>query len=242
MRILVTRPEPDASTFKKKLADMGHTAIVSPLMGIKFSKSQLPLNDVQALVVTSRNALRALARSPSLAKAIALPIFTVGAGSGAMAAELGFDRVIHGPASARELVPLIVTRGEPQGRPLLVLRGDRQAFDIKSALQEAGFSVTEKTVYRSVAADALEPEVLEGLKLGTIDGVILMSPRTAEVFVELTGQAGLAEAARHIHYFCLSGAVAKRLGAISPSICHVPANPNAEEMLALIGRMASKSH
>ncbi len=112
----------------------GTLAIAAPLTTITFAKGQIPLNGVQALVVTSKNALRALARSPSLAKAIELPIFTVGPGSGAMAAELGFERIIPGPASARELVPVIAARGEPMGRPLLVLTGDRPAFNMTERL------------------------------------------------------------------------------------------------------------
>ena len=74
MRLLVTRPEPDAAQFKERLAALGHAGLVAPLISIEFAKGQIPLNGVQALVATSRNALRALARSPSLAKAIVLPI------------------------------------------------------------------------------------------------------------------------------------------------------------------------
>ncbi len=242
MRLLITRPEPDATLFKERLAERGHVGVLTPLTTITFAKGQIPLNGVQALVVTSKNALRALARSPSLAKAIELPIFTVGPGSGAMAAELGFDRIIPGPASARELVPVIAARGEPMGRPLLVLTGDRPAFNMTSALQERGFTVGQKVVYRTVAAKALEPGLIDAIRSGDIDGVILMSPRTAEVFVRLTSEAGLAEATRHLHYFCLSPAVAKRLGPISPSNFHVAAVPNSEEMLALVTRLAAKSH
>lgn len=242
MRLLVTRPEPEAATFVARLAELGHSGVSAPLTTVTFAKGQIPLNGVQAIVVTSKNALRALARSPSLAKAIALPIFTVGPGSGELAAELGFERVISGPASARELVALIATRGEPLGRPLLLLTGDRQAFDTKGALEQRGFSVGEKVVYRTVAAEALDPSVAKAIRSGALDGVILMSPYTAEVFVALADAAGVSEAARHLHYFCLSPAVANRLGPISPNNLHVAAAPNSEEMLALVTRLAAKSH
>ncbi|MGQ0673507.1 MAG: uroporphyrinogen-III synthase [Hyphomicrobium sp.] len=242
MRLLVTRPEPDASLLKDKLASLGHVGIVVPLLAIRYSRAQIPLNDIQALVATSRNALRALAGNPVLSKATRLPIFTVGPGTAEMAAELGFERIVPGPASARDLVPVIVSRGEPGGRPLLLLAGDRQAFDLESALEERGFTVLRKIVYRSEAVEALAPGVIADLRDGLVDGVILMSPRTAEVFVELTTAAGLDEAVRGFHYFCLSAAVANRLGVIPPASCHVAEAPNTEELLALIDRMASKSH
>ena len=97
-------------------------------------------------------------------------------------------------------------------------------------------------VYNTVAAESLEPGLIKAIGSGDIDGVILMSPRSAEVFAQLTDEAGLAEATRHLHYFCLSAAVAKRLGPISPSNLHVTAAPNSEEMLALITLLAAKSH
>lgn len=242
MRLLITRPEPDATSMKDRLAAMGHRSVIAPLITIKFSRTQIPLNGIQALVATSRNALRALARSPSLTKAIGIPIFTVGAGSGAMAAELGFDRIVSGASSARELAPLIAARGEPSGRPLLILRGDHQAFDMKAAMEKAGFSASEKIVYRAIAAEALPQEVADDIRRGAIDGVILMSPRTAEVFVTLAEAAGLTKETQLLHYFCLSAAVAKRLGPISPNSCHVAANPSSEELLALVTGLAAKSH
>lgn len=242
MRILVTRPEPDARIFAEKLEELGHEGVVAPLLSVKFSRGQIPLNDVQALVVTSRNALRALSRSPSLTKAVALPVFTVGPGSGEMAAELGFERIVAGPASARDLVPVIAARGEPTGRPLLVLSGDRPAFDIKTALEAHGFKVNEKTVYRSVPAGPLSPKIVQDMRQGRIDGVVLMSPMTAEVFVSLTDEAGLGDVTRHLHYFCISPAVAQRLGSATPYNLHVAAKPTSEEVLALVARMAAKSH
>jgi uroporphyrinogen-III synthase len=242
MRLLITRPEPDATHMKERLAELGHTAILAPIITIKFSRTQIPLNGIQAIVTTSRNALRALARSPSLAKAVDIPIFTVGTGSGAMASELGFERIVSGPSSARDLVPLIAARGEPSGRPLLILRGDHQAFDMKAAVERLGFSAIEKIVYRAIAAVALPDDVAGEIQRGAIDGVILMSPRTAEVFVTLAEAAGLDKDIRLLHYFCLSSAIAKRLGSIAPSSCHVAANSTSEDLLALITGLAAKSH
>jgi uroporphyrinogen-III synthase len=242
MRFLVTRPDPDAAHTIERLRSLGHSGLAAPLLSITFAKGQIPLNGVQALIATSRNALRALARSPSLAQAIKIPIFTVGPNSGAMATELGFETVISGPASARELLALIVARAEPAGRPLLVLRGEPQAFNILAALEERGFSVGEKIVYRSVPAESLPEEAEMAIRRGEIDAVMLMSPVTAATFRALVRQAGLEGEARLLHYLCLSAGVAKSLGSIPPTNLHVAAQPNSEEMLALVERMASKSH
>ncbi len=68
MRLLVTRPEPDASREADKLAARGHEAVLAPLLVIEFvADVALPLEGAQALIVTSRNALaRACHASRSL--------------------------------------------------------------------------------------------------------------------------------------------------------------------------------
>ena len=62
MRLLVTRPEPDAGREAEALAARGHEAVLAPLLKIEFTRD-VPLDfaGVQALIVTSRNALRAMA-------------------------------------------------------------------------------------------------------------------------------------------------------------------------------------
>ncbi|HEY7610485.1 MAG TPA: uroporphyrinogen-III synthase, partial [Alphaproteobacteria bacterium] len=62
MRILLTRPEPDAQRFAAQLAEHGIEAVVAPLMTIETADAPLPpLEGVQALVFTSANGVRAYA-------------------------------------------------------------------------------------------------------------------------------------------------------------------------------------
>ena len=121
MRVLVTRPEPDAQDEVAALAARGHEGIVSPLLVIEQVKDvALDLDGAQALNVTSRNALRALPRHPALDAARALPLFAVGEATAHAARELGFAEVIEGPGNGRGLAELIVEKAEPsagQARP-----------------------------------------------------------------------------------------------------------------------------
>src|SRR5680860_747701 len=80
MRVLVTRPEFDATREAEALTARGHEPVLAPLLAIEFLPGvSLDLDGAQALIVTSRNALRALAAHAELKQALALPLFAGGA-------------------------------------------------------------------------------------------------------------------------------------------------------------------
>jgi uroporphyrinogen-III synthase len=138
-------------------------------------------------------------------------------------------------------VPLIAANAEPAGGSLLHLAGAQLAFDLKEALEHEGFTVSQPVVYRSQAATSFDPQVADAIRSSLLDGVILLSPRTAEIFVTLATKAGLAEAARKLTFYCMSDAVARPLDALAPININIAAQPNSQEILALIARMAPES-
>ena len=73
MRLLVTRPEPDATRQAERLAARGHEPVLAPLLAHRAGNRNVPLelDGAQALIVTSRNALRALASHRDLASGAA---------------------------------------------------------------------------------------------------------------------------------------------------------------------------
>ncbi len=108
MRVLVTRPEPDAGDLAAKIGELGMTAVVDPLLEVELLPiAPEPFIGAAAVVATSRNALRALAQSPALAPALALPLFAVGSRTEAFAREAGFQHVTRGPGTARALAETI---------------------------------------------------------------------------------------------------------------------------------------
>jgi len=241
MHILVTRPEPDARTFRESLEAAGHRVTIEPLLVIEpCPPAALPLDGITALVATSRNSLRALSAHPDLDLVRTLPLITVGPGTARTAADLGFSDIIAGTATARDLANLIGDR-VTVGARLLHIRGNRVAYDLKSDLEARGFAVSEAIVYRSVPTAALSAETGAAIRAGSLDAVVLMSPRTGEIFTDLMHRAGLDDAASALLYVCLSEAVARRLVPLAPKRIEVAAQPNSEEMLALIARKAALS-
>jgi uroporphyrinogen-III synthase len=241
MRLLVTRPEPDAAREAERLAARGHEAVLAPLLAIAFVPDPpLQLEAAQALLVTSRNALRALASHRELGKARTLPLFAVGEATANAAKELGFASVTTGPGTGAALAELILRKLDPKRGPLVHLAGETLAFDLKAALERHGFTVRRPVLYRAVPARELPAEALRLLKAGTLDGVILMSPRTAKTFAALLAKHGLVTQGMSLVCYCLSEAVAEAVAALGLE-ARVAARPREEDVLALMDSEAASS-
>ena len=122
---------------------------------------------------------------------------------------------------------------------LLYLRGRDIAYDLKHELEGAGFQVVDIVMYEAIAVEEFSPEVQYELRGQRIDGVILFSPRTAQLFVQLTEKGNLVQYVQEINCFCMSEAVAENLSKLGGGNVHVPNMPTLNNLLALIDRSAS---
>lgn len=240
MRLLVTRPLPDAGRTAERLRELGHEAVVAPLLEIDLDPSAVPpLGGAQALIVTSRNALRALdARGLSDAER-KRPLFAVGESTARMARETGFSSIHTGGGTAERLAPLIVSTCKPDAGPLIHLAGEKTAWDLKGALEAAKFTVAQPVVYRAVPANELPAPALEALAAGRLDGVMLMSPETAKIYAALLAAHDIGPVSAKMRHFCLSQAVAVELSPLPGAIPEVAAEPTQEALLALVGPNAA---
>lgn len=241
MRVVITRPAQDAEPLKSRVEELGCEVMLAPLM-------EPVANDVpadafagaSAIVATSRNALTALAASPALSALTRLPVYVVGPATAAVAKEIGFVRIVEGPGRAEGLAPLV--RDDAAGKRLIYLRGDVVAFDLETALAESGVNVEPVLAYRTVEAEALPPDVIKALQTGGIDAVTLMSPRTARIWSRLVAALPPPVQLSDITYLCLSERVGEALGPIAKTDkTLVSSQPNLEEMLALVKRLAASS-
>jgi uroporphyrinogen-III synthase len=240
MRLLVTRPEPDASREAEAIAARGHEAVLAPLLAIEFAPdAALDLTGVQAIVVTSRNALRAIANRRELQEARELPLFAVGEVTARAGRKLGLA-VMTGPGAAAGLPELISARLDPKCGPVLHLAGENLAFDLKSALEAKGFTLRQPVLYRAVPAQALPAKALSLLEAGKLDGAILLSPRTARTFASLIDRQGAATQGRRLICYCLSQAVAEVLAPLGFRVRVAP-QPREEDVLALVDSEAASS-
>ncbi|MBX2806407.1 MAG: uroporphyrinogen-III synthase [Hyphomicrobiales bacterium] len=237
MRILVTRPPEDAERQAEQLRALGHTPLIYPLLEIVFPKlTPLELSGVQGVIVTSRNGLRGLQANQSFERAKALPLYCVGEGTAELAAALGFTRVISGQGRARDLVPVICHAARPGDGALLYLTGQHLAFDLETPLIDAGFFVPRVICYEARELLPHHAERLaEILRQREINGIILMSPRTASIFARIIKCFKVEEEARAITCYCYSEAIAKSLEEIDGLTIAISSHPKETELTKLIG-------
>ena len=76
-----------------------------------------------------------------------------------------------------------------------------------------GFRVLQPVVYRMRAATVLTDDTVEQLAMGEIEGVILMSPRTATIYASLMRKQGLTSVARAADPFLPFGGHSAAAGA-----------------------------
>ncbi|MFA5957586.1 uroporphyrinogen-III synthase [Hyphomicrobium sp.] len=242
MHVVVTRPVRDAEPFKSRLEEFGCRVMLAPLFEVVARDIAADVLDgAAALIVTSRNALSALAASPALPSAVDLPIYVVGPGTAAAAQKMGFKQIIEGAGRAEDLVPVLAAN-RPLGGRLIYLRGDVLAFDLEAALAESGVNIEAVLAYRAVAAETLPAEVIKALQTGGIDAVTLMSPRTARIWARLVAALSPPVQLSGLAFLCLSERVGQALGqSVKADNIWVASHPNVEEMLALVKRLAASS-
>jgi uroporphyrinogen-III synthase len=223
VRLLVTRPEPDASETAARLRALDIEAVVEPLLSTRTLATTLPSGDgFAALAVTSANALRALHERGDIPRLHALPVYAVGDRTAAVAAEFGFSRVVSAKGNVGDLVERLAAAGVDG--PVLYPTARRQAGDLAKALAPRGVMVITTAVYDMAPANRLHSD------LDALDGALFYSPRTAETFTRLA-PAGTDRARPGM--LCLSEAVAEPLMAAHFVRVSLADHPSEEAMMAL---------
>ncbi len=223
-KIWITRPKEDAQRFCDALQNAGLLRVYEPVIQSLLDVEHLDVDlggllsqpSIGAVIATSRNAVRAISQKTHVEQLFHLPFFAVGESTGDLAKSFGFEDVRVGGGRGADLLPLIREfdgqAHTPEPMKYFLLRGDVQAFDLKSELEKGELALKHEVVeilcYQMREAEHLSDEILGDLLAGHIEVVVLLSPRTAKVYKQLIGKHGLEAEASRLQHFCLSEAVA----------------------------------
>ena len=233
MRLLVTRPEPDGERTGAALRARGHHVLLAPLLRVEAVACDLGDAAYGAVVMTSANAVRAVAAHPSRATLAALRAFTVGRRTAQAARAAGFADVRSADGDKADLAALIRAEHEAARGPLLYLAGEDRAGELD--LSASGIAVITMVIYRAVATEHLPDAVSAALAAAAIDGVLHFSRRSAEAYLACGRRAGLLAEALVPLQLCLSAAVAEPLAAAGAASIRIAARPDEAAMLELVG-------
>lgn len=216
MAVLVTRPQPDDETTARALRGRGFEALRAPMLRFE----PVPFQDdadaeYDAVLVTSANALRAIARDLANSPLLKLPLFAVGEHTAAAAREAGFGAVMAaqgGAGALRGLVQASVKSKQlKKAATLLYLAGADLARDLAGELGEKGFTVVTHTTYRMAPVPSLPPEICDAFVAQQIEAVLHYSRRSARAFLDAARSAGVEISALALPHCCISAAVASVL-------------------------------
>jgi uroporphyrinogen-III synthase len=227
MRLLVTRPRHDAEILRRKLVQLGHDVIISPLLDIVPRPDiAIPSLSYQLIALTSANAIRCLTGNAHLDRWRHLPVMAVGPQSADAARRAGFASITEAGGDGLGLARHIAAHARPEAGPILYLSGLDTASDFAGRLERSGFAVMRVIAYEARPAARLSPGAAQA------EGVLLYSPRSARLWLDLAARQGIMPD-RMLH-FCLSANIA----AILPDRLarRVAARPDEDAFLEIIGR------
>lgn len=193
--VLITRPAEDAASTAARIAALGFTPIVAPVLEIRHFSPAIPGN-VQAILVTSGNALAGLAQTHTR-------VFAVGDVTAERARTRGFTDVESAGRDAVTLAALVAARLRPSDGPLLLVCGRGQGAPICADLRGRGFQVVRRVTYAAVPVTRFPSAAAESLRAGRLHAAVFLSAETASVFVRLLPPAFMPQ---------LGGALALAIG------------------------------
>ena len=245
MAVLVTRPHPDAEATAETLRARGFEVLLAPMLQFE----QVAFHDdaearYDAVVVTSANALRAIAHELDGHRILKLPLFAVGEHTAASARDAGFAEVISAKGDAEALRKLLLARVKARqlkkSATLLYLAGAELARDLAGELGEKGFIVITRTTYRMVPVSRLPQEVCDAFMAHRIEAVLHYSRRSARAFLDAARAGGIEISALALPQCCISASVAAILHEAGATQVMTAASPDENavlESLALVLRV-----
>lgn len=200
MRVVVTRPRPQAAEITARLVEMGAEVIEAPAISIRPPDDPAPLEAALAdldsfdwVVFTSANGVGEVARR----------LESIGSGAAALcrcrvaAVGPGTRRALERVGVQVDLVPesykvealaeALVARGGIEGVRFLLPRADRANPVLPEVLEREGAIVSQVVAYRTVHEMEEAEAVRAALEAGEIDFITFTSASTVRGFVARIG-------------------------------------------------------
>ena len=235
--IVITRPEPGLGETLAAVEQAGWRGYASPALVVQpramaSGGANGRGRPIAALLLTSGQAVAAVAQALPMGINLAVPVFAVGARTAERARAAGFTQVCSADGDATALAVLLRQRLAPEAGPLLLACGAGQGGALADALRTDGFRVLRRVAYDTRAARRLPPEVSRALLAGRIEVVAFFSAQSAKSWFDGLRDSALRAAAVRTVALVLSSAIEKSVRALGwegPVI--VAARPDATSML-----------
>lgn len=239
MRVLITRPEREATALATALIERGHAPVIAPLFRLEILRPPPDFAETlaacQTVLLTSANGARALAEASDQR---AKPIIAVGDTTASTAEGLGFAAVVSAAGDGPALVEFVRRSLDPRKGPLVHISGADVALDLAETLAPDGFEVHRFALYDAREEATLPESARAALEARALDAATFLSPRAASVFAKLVADAGLADSLRGVIAIAISPAALDPLAALPFKATVAAARPTRQAVLDEIDRLA----
>ena len=225
-RVLLIRSQEDADALAKDLQSKGVESVHHPLFAARFFPIPA-LKAPQALIITSKNALRALKEADELKN---IPLYGVGNQTALFAQHIGFSNVMSASGTSKELLELILKKADPRKGMMHHLSGKIIKEDLVKKLRDAGFKAKRHIVYQIEDYEELPTVLLSRFENHQISHVMFFSPRTTELFVNLLRKYKIEKEACTMTALCVSHGVAEKVKRLQWAKVWVSLQPTIQSM------------
>jgi len=221
--VLITRAQPGADETARRVEQIGHTAILSPVLIMEErSDAVLPSAEtLSGLVFTSANAVRAYA---GLRHDRFLPAWGVGPATATAARAAGFSDVHESAGNALDLADFIARKTAPTHKPLLHIANAAAKGDLKQRLAVHGFETKFAPLYDMRPAASLSDAAYEVLSQDAPCVLLIHSAKGAQRFAELCQDRRL----NHLITIAISESAAAPLNRLDLKTIEIAPSPNED--------------
>ncbi|SDR31178.1 uroporphyrinogen-III synthase [Pseudovibrio sp. Tun.PSC04-5.I4] len=232
MKILVTRPQPQADTTARKLVAMGHEVVLEPMLHFQpLSLDEDVVGGAKAIAVTSAKAIEALAFNKLIEPLQLLPLYSVGEATAQAAKGAGFQNIMCAEGDVGSLANLIGEHSQ-QGPVFYPAAVDRSG-DLSGQLAGLGVACNMVEAYQMSAASQLSAQTHRLITAGEIDCTLFYSLRTIQVFLSLCNLEKTTVFLNSMKALCVSNRVAEQTASFGEVfVAKTPSEDGLFELLA----------
>ncbi|MGE0755059.1 MAG: uroporphyrinogen-III synthase [Alphaproteobacteria bacterium] len=211
--VLITRARGDENEFTEALHELNLNVIHEPMTDIllihtaRTELEQALSENPSAVLLTSRHGARALAALSTIRD---LPLLCVGESTGKIAESLGFTRVTVTGQDVDGMIDYILSAYDDEAS-FVYPSAEHIRTDLGEALAPHGMQTVRVVAYEARQVDGLSDTLSQHLRQGHVDVVTFLSARTASIFEQLVGNAGIAAQLAKMTACCMSEAIAAQL-------------------------------
>ena len=228
MHVLLTRNLEDSKSLIQKFKSNGFKVSTLPLLQIrKVNYNELKLNNFNAIIFTSSNAIKFLDLK-NIDKNIFC--FCVGSSTEKTARLSGFQRVYAADGNVRNLKELVQQNLSVKDNKLLYVSGEVVSYPLDRELISEGYNVVRLINYSVKHNENLDLTFLESLKKNMPDLVYVYSENSAKSFLNLIKKYELVDYWMNTNLMCIGEKTSSVLNEIKWKKIFL-FNPGEEEFL-----------